>query len=50
MSFRARIFIALAGISSVAILIIGLVLYSFSQNQLVGAEKTLLEQRSQTAT
>jgi PAS domain S-box-containing protein len=48
-SFRARIFIALAGISSVAILIIGLVLYSFSQNQLVGAEKTLLEQRSQTA-
>jgi len=33
----------------VAILIIGLVLYSFSQNQLVGAEKTLLEQRSQTA-
>ena len=49
MSFRARIFIALAGISSVAILIIGLVLYSFSQNQLVGAEKTLLEQRSQTA-
>ena len=49
MSFRARIFIALAGISSVAILIIGLVLYSFSQNQLVRAEKTLLEQRSQTA-
>jgi PAS domain S-box-containing protein len=48
-SFRARIFIALAGISSVAILIIGLVLYSFSQNQLVEAEKTLLEQRSQTA-
>jgi PAS domain S-box-containing protein len=48
-SFRARIFIALAGISSVAILIIGLVLYSFSQNQLVRAEKTLLEQRSQTA-
>ena len=31
------------------ILIIGLVLYSFSQNQLVEAEKTLLEQRSQTA-
>ncbi|CAA9495011.1 MAG: Two-component system sensor histidine kinase [uncultured Rubrobacteraceae bacterium] len=37
------------GISSVAILIIGLVLYSFAQNQLVRAEKTLLEQRSQTA-
>ncbi|HEV2741684.1 MAG TPA: HAMP domain-containing protein, partial [Rubrobacter sp.] len=32
-----------------AILIIGLVLYSFSQNQLVRAEQTLLEQRSQTA-
>jgi PAS domain S-box-containing protein len=30
-------------------LIIGLVLYSFSQNQLVVAEKTLLEQRSRTA-
>ena len=30
-------------------LIIGLVLYSFSQNQLVGAEKALLTQRSQTA-
>ncbi len=32
-----------------AILIIGLVLYSFSQNQLVRAEQALLEQRSQTA-
>ncbi len=32
-----------------AILIIGLVLYSFAQNQLVGAEKMLLERRSQTA-
>jgi len=30
-------------------LIIGVVLYSFSQNQLVEAEKKLLEQRSQTA-
>jgi PAS domain S-box-containing protein len=37
------------GISSVTSLIIGVVLYSFSQNQLVEAEKKLLTQRSQTA-
>src|SRR5918997_2263814 len=49
LSFRARIFVALVGISSVTSLIIGLVLYSFSQDQLTDAEKTMLVQRSQTA-
>jgi PAS domain S-box-containing protein len=41
--------VALVGISSVTSLIIGLVLYSFAQNQLMDAENTLLRQRSQTA-
>ncbi len=49
LSFRARIFVALVGISSVTSLIIGLVLYSFAQDRLVHAENTLLRQRSQTA-
>src|ERR687886_1698842 len=49
LSFRARIFVALVGISSVTSLIIGLVLYSFAQDRLVTAENTLLKQRSQTA-
>src|SRR5215210_4436278 len=49
MSFRARIFVALVGISSVTSLIIGLVLYYFAQDRLVHAENTLLKQRSQTA-
>ena len=40
---------ALVGISSVTSLIIGLVLYSFSQDQLSEAEKDMLTQRSQTA-
>ena len=40
---------ALVGISSVTSLIVGLVLYSFAQDQLTSAEETLLEQRSQTA-
>lgn len=40
---------ALVGISSVTSLIIGLVLYSFSQNQLLTAERSLLTQRAQTA-
>jgi signal transduction histidine kinase len=48
-SFRARIFMALVGISSVTSLIIGLVLYYFAQDRLVNAENTLLKQRSQTA-
>ncbi len=42
-------FVALVGISSVTSLIIGLVLYSFAQVQLVTGENELLEQRSQTA-
>ena len=49
MSFKARIFVALVGISSVTSLIIGLVLYYFAQDRLVHAENTLLKQRSQTA-
>src|ERR687896_145642 len=49
LSFKARIFVALVGISSVTSLIIGLVLYYFAQDRLVHAENTLLRQRSQTA-
>jgi signal transduction histidine kinase len=49
LSFRARIFMALVGISSVTSLIIGLVLYYFAQDRLVDAENTLLKHRSQTA-
>jgi signal transduction histidine kinase len=49
LSFKARIFVALVGISSVTSLIIGLVLYYFAQDRLIHAENTLLKQRSQTA-
>ncbi|MDQ3863422.1 MAG: cell wall metabolism sensor histidine kinase WalK, partial [Actinomycetota bacterium] len=49
LSFKARIFVALVGISSVTSLIIGLVLYYFAQDRLVHAENALLKQRSQTA-
>jgi PAS domain S-box-containing protein len=49
LSFKARIFVALVGISSVTSLIIGLVLYYFAQDRLINAENTLLKQRSQTA-
>jgi PAS domain S-box-containing protein len=49
LSFRARIFVALVGISSVTSLIIGFVLYYFAHDRLVHAENTLLKQRSQTA-
>jgi signal transduction histidine kinase len=49
LSFKARIFVALVGISSVTSLIFGLVLYYFAQDRLVHAENTLLKQRSQTA-
>ena len=49
MGFKARIFVALVGISAVTSLIIGLVLYYFAQNRLIDAENTLLEQRSRTA-
>ncbi|HJQ27763.1 MAG TPA: ATP-binding protein [Rubrobacter sp.] len=49
LGFKARIFVALVGISSVTSLIIGVVLYYFAQDRLVAAENTLLKQRSQTA-
>ena len=49
LGFKARIFVALVGISSVTSLIIGLVLYYFAQDRLVHEENTLLKQRSQTA-
>src|ERR687895_92899 len=49
LSFKARIFVALVGISSVTSLIIGLVLYYFAQDRLIAAENNLLVQRSQTA-
>jgi signal transduction histidine kinase len=49
LNFKARIFVALVGISSVTSLIFGLVLYYFAQDRLVHAENTLLRQRSQTA-
>lgn len=49
MSFRARIFLALVGISSVTSLVIGLVLYYFAEQRLVKAESELLAQRSSTA-
>jgi signal transduction histidine kinase len=49
LSFKARIFVALVGISAVTSLLIGLVLYYFAQDRLAHAENTLLKQRSQTA-
>lgn len=49
MSFRARIFLALVGISSATSLVIGFVLYYFAEQRLVGAETELLAQRSRTA-
>jgi signal transduction histidine kinase len=49
LSFKARIFVALVGISAVTSLLIGLVLYYFAQDRLVDAEDTLLKQRSQMA-
>ena len=49
LGFKARIFVALVGISSVTSLIIGLVLYYFAQDRMVMAENSLLEQRSRTA-
>ncbi len=49
LGFKGRVFIALVGISSVASLIIGLVLYYFAQDRLLDAENNLLIQRSRTA-
>jgi len=48
-SFRARIFIALVGISAVTSLVIGLVLYYFAQDRLVDTESDLLARRARTA-
>ncbi|MGB3632954.1 MAG: histidine kinase dimerization/phospho-acceptor domain-containing protein, partial [Rubrobacteraceae bacterium] len=49
LSFRARVFMALVGISAVTSLVIGLVLYYFAGNRLVAIERDLLIQRSGTA-
>jgi signal transduction histidine kinase len=49
LSFRARIFLALVGISSITSLVIGVTLYSFAQERLLESETDLLVQRSRTA-
>ena len=49
LSFRARVFAALVGISATTSLVIGLVLYYFAEDRLVVQERELLIQRSRTA-
>lgn len=49
LTFKARIFAALVGISAVTSLAIGLVLFYFAGERLATAEERLLEQRSRTA-
>src|SRR5215210_351570 len=49
LSFRARVFAALVGISVTTSLAIGLVLYYFAQDRLLEAERESLIQRSRTA-
>lgn len=49
LSFRARIFAALVGISATTSLVIGLVLYYFAEDRLVAEERDSLARRSQTA-
>lgn len=49
LSFRARIFMSLVGISAVTSLVIGLVLYYFAGSRLIEVEGSLLIQRSRTA-
>lgn len=49
LSFKARIFVALVGISAITSLAIGLVLYYFAGTRLVTAETEALEQRSRIA-
>ncbi|MDQ4063262.1 MAG: cell wall metabolism sensor histidine kinase WalK [Actinomycetota bacterium] len=49
LSFRARIFAALVGISATTSLVIGLVLYYFAEDKLVAEELDSLARRSQTA-
>ena len=48
-SFRARVFAALVGISATTSLVIGLVLYYFAQDRLLDEERASLAQRSRTA-
>jgi PAS domain S-box-containing protein len=48
-SFRARVFAALVGISATTSLVIGLVLYYFAQDRLLDEERVSLAQRSRTA-
>ncbi len=49
LSFRARVFAALVGISATTSLVIGLVLYYFAEDRLVAEERDSLARRSQTA-
>ena len=49
LSFRARIFAALVGISATTSLVIGLVLYYFAEDRLVAEQRDSLARRSQTA-
>ena len=49
LSFGARVFAALVGISATTSLVIGLVLYYFAQDRLLAQEQDLLVQRSRTA-
>ena len=49
LSFRARVFAALVGISATTSLVIGLVLYYFAEDRLLEEERNSLVQRSRTA-
>jgi PAS domain S-box-containing protein len=49
LSFRARVFVALVGISATTSLVIGLVLYYFAEDRLLVEERDSLIQRSRTA-
>ncbi|MDQ3285053.1 MAG: cell wall metabolism sensor histidine kinase WalK [Actinomycetota bacterium] len=49
LSFRARVFAALVGISATTSLVIGLVLYYFAEDRLLAEERDSLARRSQTA-
>lgn len=49
LSFGARVFAALVGISATVSLVIGLVLYYFAQDRLVAQERELLVERSRMA-
>ena len=49
LSFKARVFAALVGISATTSLVIGLVLYYFAEDRLLAEQRDSLAQRSQTA-